>query len=75
MNEVNSNPDDVALHIVKEFGSIDRSSIRNVPSYLHGIAKRLSVRTGSHGAGGANAFGSGTINIILLYENCDGDIC
>lgn len=41
LNELKNYPEEHALAITREFGSVDRESIRNVPSYLVGISRRV----------------------------------
>ena len=41
--ELRSYSDDHLLAIIKEFSSLDRNSVRNVPSYLLGIIRKVPV--------------------------------
>ena len=42
VNELKSMPEDFALTVAKEFSSLDKSTVRNVPNYLLGIARRVA---------------------------------
>mmetsp|Transcript_9591 Transcript_9591/g.14439 ORF Transcript_9591/g.14439 Transcript_9591/m.14439 type:complete len:438 (+) Transcript_9591:28-1341(+) len=42
IQELAAMPEDFALTIAKEFTALDRDSVRNVPSYLLGIARRVA---------------------------------
>lgn len=42
INELKKLPAEFAMTVAKEFSSLDRSSVRNVPNYLCGIARRVA---------------------------------
>jgi hypothetical protein len=42
INELKKLPAEFAVTVAKEFSSLDRTTVRNVPNYLCGIARRVA---------------------------------